>query len=264
MFVRFGTNCRMRPLVFSFVPRSQGCAGLAKKTPSGINLASRSCCANSLPLSSVNVRRDFGGRLPNCSSILSMTVADFRFLTLFRISIPLSRSVVETSPLRLPGLTIVSPSQSPHRPRCSAITGRPAIDTVEGRCPRRSSFGLRFPRRRRKLSQCFRSLSRFIQRSIVLRETRFCFSNLSQTMRPAICSGDQYEIMPSRTFPLISMHDIFVGKGRVTLRNRVLSCAWTAEYSHPDELRRNSREMVLGLRPSAAAISLPEALENRI
>lgn len=109
------------------------------------------------------------------------------------------------------------------------ITGRPAVDTVEGKCPRRSSFGLRLPRRRRKLSQCFRSLSRFIQRSIVLRETRFCLSNLSQTMRPAICSSDQYVVMPSRTFPFISTRDIFVGKGRVTLRNRVLS--WLGQQS---------------------------------
>lgn len=212
----------MRPLVFSFVPLYHGWLGSAKNTTSGTEYTNRECCANSLPFSRVMVRRIALGRSISCFRIFPMTGFNFRFDTLLIFRSQMRRSVLHTRPLRLPGLTILSPSQSPYLFRASAATGRPAIEIVEGNCPRLSFLGLRLYRRGRNASQCLRCKSFRIHRSNVLHDNRFLTSSESRLIRPTTYSGDQYFVMPERTRSLNSGTSIFIFNGRSDRRSSAI------------------------------------------
>ena len=102
--VPLGKNCRIRPLVFSFVPRCHAQYGFAKKIFNAVSIANCSCSANSLPLPPIvgevaaRTSCDFVGRPtpPQAFPYIAthfrpLQLADPRSPTTARLSLPVGR-----------------------------------------------------------------------------------------------------------------------------------------------------------------------------
>ena len=133
-----GKYSRIRPLVFSLVPRCCGACGSGKNTCVARHSASSLYRANSVPRSGVTVRTRLAGKAPSNSIMTSLTVSAFTLAVRLESRYRDLRSTSVTNAECPVFPRTVSPSQCPNQLRFSADRGRSWIDGASLKRPRRS------------------------------------------------------------------------------------------------------------------------------